>query len=82
MIKGSEWCCAWAGKTPGGIGFALIFLVLFASRQKERKAKIEGKLQSIYSLHKNRHQWKHQKQKENKVFVTPIIFRTLGITTR
>jgi hypothetical protein len=37
-IKELEWCCAWAGKTPGGIGFALIFLVLFASRQKERKA--------------------------------------------
>lgn len=27
---------AWAGKPPGGIGLALIFLVLFASRQKGR----------------------------------------------
>jgi hypothetical protein len=25
---------AWPGKPPGGIGLALIFLVLFASRQK------------------------------------------------
>jgi hypothetical protein len=27
----------WPGKTGGAFGFALIFLVLFASRQKERK---------------------------------------------
>ena len=31
------------GETGGAIGFALIFLVLFASRQKEQKAFKESK---------------------------------------
>jgi hypothetical protein len=41
-------CCARAGQTGGAFGLALIFLVLFASRQKERKAKKVGKLSSKY----------------------------------
>ena len=32
--------CAQAGKTGGAIRFALIFLVLFASRQNEHKEKV------------------------------------------
>ena len=31
----SECSCAWAGQTGGAIRLSLIFLVLFASRQKE-----------------------------------------------
>jgi hypothetical protein len=35
FYKMSECSCAWAGQTGGAIRLSLIFLVLFASRQKE-----------------------------------------------
>jgi hypothetical protein len=33
----TEYPCALAGKTAGGIRFSLIFLFLFPSREKEKK---------------------------------------------
>ena len=40
LNKKGYWCRALAGKTAGGVVFALIFLFLFVSRQKENKRKI------------------------------------------
>jgi hypothetical protein len=43
----------WPGETGGAFGFALIFLVLFASRQKEQKNCIKTKKVKQVLLHFN-----------------------------
>jgi len=52
----------WPGQTSGAFGLALIFLVLFASRQKERKIKKQIYLYSFFCLCKRKNQRKAHRQ--------------------
>jgi hypothetical protein len=52
----------WPGQTSGAFGLALIFLVLFASRPKERKVKKQIYLRSFFCLCKRKNQRKAHRQ--------------------
>jgi hypothetical protein len=52
----------WPAKTSGAFGFGLIFLVLFASRQKERKINEYIYLCSFFCLCKRKNERKAHRQ--------------------